>query len=242
MHQHEGEAIVLHAALHGEHGAVVDVFSKHHGKMRGFVPHVRRKLAILQPGNLVHVIHKARTAQQLGTMTLEILRPYAAQLMPYNAPMQALLSVCALYKTLMPEHVAHSLCYEGFGLFLQQLCQQPHVPHFWLRAYVELEYLLLAELGYRLDTTRCALTGRVEDLAYISPKTGRAANREAAAIYADKLLPLPAFMCLQHAQADPSRQDLIDGLALTEYFLHHWALAPHGLALPSNRAQLVRAL
>ena len=50
------------------------------------------------------------------------------------------------------------------------------------------ELALLAELGFGLDLSACVATGSVEDLAYVSPRSGRAVSREAAAPYADKLL------------------------------------------------------
>ena len=62
------------------------------------------------------------------------------------------------------------------------------------RLFVAFELALLAELGFGLDLGACAVTGTTEGLVWVSPKTGRAVSREAGAPYADKLLPLPAFL------------------------------------------------
>ena len=56
------------------------------------------------------------------------------------------------------------------------------------------ELLVLDELGFGLDLTRCAATGRRDELVYVSPKTGRAVSREAGAQWHDKMLALPAFL------------------------------------------------
>ena len=47
----------------------------------------------------------------------------------------------------------------------------------WPETYVRFELLLLQELGFALDLDRCAVTGATDDLAYVSPRTGRAVSR-----------------------------------------------------------------
>src|SRR5205814_5187270 len=59
---------------------------------------------------------------------------------------------------------------------------------------VHFEVQLLSELGFGLDLDSCAATGVKTDLAYVSPKTGRAVSRQAGEEFRTKLLPLPAFL------------------------------------------------
>ena len=54
-------------------------------------------------------------------------------------------------------------------------------------------------------STKCAATGATEDLAYVSPKTGRAVSRAAAGPYKEKLLELPAFLSTGGLPADDER-------------------------------------
>jgi DNA repair protein RecO (recombination protein O) len=93
----------------------------------------------------------------------------------------------------------------------------------------------LAALGFGLDLTACAATGVNDDLAYVSPRSGRAVSRSAGAPYHDKLLPLPGFLW-RGVVAEPA--DLVAGLMLTGHFLHHHLLEPQGRALPEARARL----
>jgi DNA repair protein RecO (recombination protein O) len=86
---------------------------------------------------------------------------------------------------------------------------------------------VLAALGYGLNMACCALTGATEGLAFISPRTGRAVTAEAAAPYAEKLLPLPAFMC---GGGDWDEAEILKGLDLTGHFLSR-----HVFAHPQNR-------
>ncbi len=105
----------------------------------------------------------------------------------------------------------------------------------WPARYVGWECGLLAALGFGLDLTRCAVTGAEGDLAYVSPRTGRAVSRAAGRPYHDKLLPLPEFLRLQTPAA---AVDIERGLALTEHFLKHHLLLPQGRPLPPARARL----
>ena len=84
-------------------------------------------------------------------------------------------------------------------------------------AYVVWECDLLAALGFGLDLARCAVSGTNQDLAYVSPRTGRAVSRETGAPYNDKLLPLPRFLWRPDTPTSPA--DLVAGLTLTRHFL-----------------------
>ncbi|MGX7836017.1 DNA repair protein RecO, partial [Campylobacter fetus subsp. venerealis] len=64
----------------------------------------------------------------------------------------------------------------------------------WSGAYLDWEMLLLDEMGFGLDLSSCAVTGALEGLAYVSPRSGRAVSRAGAGDWADRLLPLPACL------------------------------------------------
>jgi DNA repair protein RecO (recombination protein O) len=85
------------------------------------------------------------------------------------------------------------------------------------------------------------VTGAIEGLAYVSPKTGRAVTAEAGRLHKDKLLPLPAFLVQDRDR--PGRGDLIAGLRLTGYFLDRHVFA-HALkpGAAEARARLIERL
>jgi DNA repair protein RecO (recombination protein O) len=110
----------------------------------------------------------------------------------------------------------------------------------WTSAYLRWELRLLEELGFGLDLSACAVTGLVEDLAYVSPKTGRAVTRAGAGDWADRLLPMPAGL-VGDAVLPPA--DVLTGLRLTGFFLDR-GLRPvlHDKPLPEARARLLDLL
>ena len=91
---------------------------------------------------------------------------------------------------------------------------------------VRFELRMLEELGFGLDLERCAATGTNDDLAYVSPKTGRAVSRSAGEPYRDRLLALPRF--LYERQADAGPEEIIAAFRLTGYFLARHVFEPRG--------------
>lgn len=110
----------------------------------------------------------------------------------------------------------------------------------WPALLVRWEMMLLQDLGFGLDLSECAATGADADLAFVSPRSGRAVSRDAGQPYCDRLLKLPRF--LLEDGVSPSPQDVLAGFALTGHFLQRDALAPQGLALPRARERLIGLL
>ena len=109
----------------------------------------------------------------------------------------------------------------------------------WQTGYVLWELTLLRETGAGLDLTRCAVTGGTDDLAYVSPRTGRAVSKSSAGSWAPRLLPLPEFL---RTGAAPAQDDVLAALQLTGYFLHRNAVTHGRRALPPARLRLVDRL
>jgi DNA repair protein RecO (recombination protein O) len=102
---------------------------------------------------------------------------------------------------------------------------------------------LLDDLGVGLDLATCAATGTTDDLAYVSPRSGRAVSRPAGAPYHDRLLALPPFLLPDRPTGGNARvtpADVAAGLALTGHFLTTRVFGPRGLELPGARGRLLR--
>lgn len=232
------DIIILGLRPHGENHAIAEVFAHSHGRWRGMVHGARSKAkrAWLQPGNLARAEWRARTADQLGTLKLEPLAQTAATALHDSralAVLQALLAELGL----CAERAAHANLFDGARLVLEHL----HAPDICPALLARFELSLLAELGYGLDLSRCALTGATQDLAWVSPKTGRAASRAAGAPWAEKLLPLPSFL-LDAGNGEPSPAEVVQALQLTGHFLQQRLFAPRGRDLPAMRQRLPQTL
>lgn len=230
------QAILLNLRRHGEHGAVISLLSRDHGRVAGYVRGASGKAArgALQPGNRLLTTWQARLPDQLGAITWECLSANSALWLSDPKRLAALTSACALAELLLPEQQSHPAAFDGLAGLLENLGDDG-----WAALYVHWELGLLAELGFGLDLSNCAVTGQTTDLAFVSPRSGRAVSRAAAQPYLDKLLALPEFLLEKTA---PKDADVLAGLRLTGYFLERLALGPHGKGVPAARSRLVARL
>src|SRR5713101_4010234 len=144
----------------------------------------------------------------------------------------------AILELMTQEHGRHlGLVRGGAGSRLRPVLQPGNRLKATWRARLDEHLGLYAVEG--LDLDRCAATGATAELAYVSPKTGRAVSREAGRPWQDKLLRLPGFLSEAGSAAQPSAADLADGFAVTGFFLARHVLDPRGLALPDARNSFI---
>jgi DNA repair protein RecO (recombination protein O) len=231
------EGIVLGAKRHGESSAILELMTRGHGRHLGLVRGGAgsRLRPVLQPGNSVSATWRARLDEHLGIYTVEGLRLRTAAFLGAAHAVYGVTHLAVLTR-LLPERDPHPAVYvmlEGILDGLDDLRR--------LGAQVaRFELALLAELGFGLDLTQCAATGATSDLAYVSPKSGRAVSREAGEPWRDKLMPLPAF--LAGDEAEPSAADVGHGFAITGHFLSRHIFEPRGMTLPDARPQFIAAI
>jgi DNA repair protein RecO (recombination protein O) len=233
------EGVILGVRPHGETGAVLELFTRAHGRHLGLVHGGRsRKLRpVLQTGNHVDATWKARLADNLGHFAVELRKGFAAQVMDDPAALAALTSMAALAR-LMPERDPHPGLYE-VTLFVLGFLDEREV---WPALVVRWELALLEELGFGLDLSACAATGATSDLVYVSPRSGRAVSAQAGEPYKDRLLALPPFLRGRSPSAAVTGEHLEAGFALTGHFLEARVLSPRGLPMPEARARLLSYL
>lgn len=233
--------MVLAARKHGETAAIVQLLTRARGRHAGLVHGGAgaKSRGVLQPGNRLQVTWRARLAEHLGNFSCEQLHSGAATLLDDPLRLAALASACALSEAALPEREPHPAVYEGLLALIAALESSERISG-WGRAIVGWEMGLLAELGYGLDLTSCAATGRNDELAYVSPRTGRAVSLSAGEPYRERLLPLPRF--LASPGVAPVDDDILEALALTGNFLERHVFAALHKDLPQARSHLVERL
>ena len=231
------EGIFLGGKPLGEANLIAEILTLEHGRHLGLVRggRSRRIRPLLQPGNLVGVTWRARLSEHLGGFNVELMEAHGARALDDAAALSAIGTMAGLVK-LLPERDPHPELYAATLHVLRSFGE----PDIWPVLLVHWEFQLLQEIGFGLDLTECAATGTVEELIYVSPRSGRAVSREAGAPYGDKLLALPAFLLDETAPLTPA--DIAAGFALTGYFLERDVLEPHGMKLPSARERLLDLL
>jgi DNA repair protein RecO (recombination protein O) len=84
------------------------------------------------------------------------------------------------------------------------------------------------------------VTGGVDDLIYVSPRTGRAVSAAAGEAYKTRLLALPPFLLSAQGRLRPG--DIGAGLALSGHFLESFVFAALNRPLPPARMWLIDRL
>ena len=230
----EAPAIILDLRPYGEGDAVATVMTAEHGAHRGLArgAQSRARSAVWQVGNLITARWIARLSEQLGSLTAELVHPAAALAMDDPLALAILSSACAVAESALTEREAHLRVFDGLVSLIGHLQQGKDA----LTDYVRWELLLLADLGYGLDLSACAVTGATEGLAFVSPRTGRAVSKAGAGLWRERLLPLPAFLAGGGDSASPT--DWMAGLRLAEHFLERDAFGLLHRPVPAARLML----
>jgi len=207
------EGVLLSMRAHGEGSAIVEVFTARHGRHLGVVRGgaSRKMAAMMQPGSQLAVTWRARLDQHIGAFVAEPVASRAGVLADPLA-LLGLGSVVALVHMALPERAAHGVLYARTITLLDRMAAGED----WVAHYLAWEALLLEEIGFGLDLGRCAVTGTRDDLAFVSPRTGRAVSRAGAGDWAERLLPLPEGLA---GEAVLSPEAVAQGLRLTGHFL-----------------------
>jgi DNA repair protein RecO (recombination protein O) len=254
------EGIVLGARRHGEANAILELMTRGHGRHLGLVRGGAgsRLRPVLQPGNVVTATWRARLDEHLGHYAVEGIRLRAGAFLPVPHALYGVSYLAALVR-LLPERDPHPAVHDALEAVLDRVGDPAIAGALVLR----FELQMLAELGFGLDLTRCAVTGATTELVYVSPKSGRAVSRTAGEAWHDRLLALPAFLAPSvlspagggesgaerdgrglavHDREEASPDELAAGFALTEFFLARHLFEPRGLALPDTRPHFLNAV
>jgi DNA repair protein RecO (recombination protein O) len=237
------EGLIIGVRKFGETSVIVEAMTRAHGRHLGLVRggRSRKMQPFLQAGNSAELVWRARLDEHLGAFAVEPTSLRAARLMASAEALHAIGLVSALLR-LIAERDPHPDLYDTAILIADHI-EDERLPALLVR----LEIDILREAGFGLDLARCAATGGREDLAYVSPKSGRAVSLAAGAPYRDRLLPLPAFLRAGDARDDdqcknPPPGDIRDGFRLTEFFLCRDLYGPRGHGLPEARGAYLAEL
>ena len=232
------DAYVLTARPYGETGAIVEVLTRDRGKFAAYVAGgaSRRMKPVLQPGVRAVFSYRARTSDQLGAGSLEPTGEGPSALFDDPLALAGLAAATSVTAGALPEREPHPGAFHALAALTEALAY----PDIWPAVFVRFEAGLLQELGFGLDLSRCAVTDSSDDLAWVSPRTGRAVSVAAGEPYRDRLLRLPPF--LLSAQGGLGPGDIEAGLALTGHFLEAFVFAALNRPLPPARVWLIDRL
>ena len=187
------------------------MFTREHGLQNGIANNIKsaKNAHIYLAGNFVDFSWNARLVTHMGSIKCELIKAYGAKVMHNKLRLYALNSILSLIQVALKPH-------EKYTALFDMLHEYVAMDEFSFASYIKTELFILQEIGYSLDFSACAATGATENLAYISPKSGKAVSQEAGLPYDDMMLKLPAFLLDGEHVSCPVQ--IRDALNLTGYF------------------------
>src|ERR1051325_11807260 len=159
------DGIVLGVRRHGESSAIVELLTRGHGRHLGLVRGGAgsRMRPLLQPGNSVRAVWRARLDEHLGTFALEATRLRAATVLASSHAVYGVTHLASLAR-LLPERDPHEDIYDMLDRTLDDFDAAGEAAvHL-----VKVELAMLAELGFGLDLDSCAAPRSTSELIYVS--------------------------------------------------------------------------
>ena len=103
--QFKDEGYIAAIRRNGENSMIVNVITKEHGLIGGFVKGggSKKNAGIYQPGNRIFVDAYARIEENMLSLKTELLAPTAVSFMNSPAKLAALSSLCSLCAACLPE-------------------------------------------------------------------------------------------------------------------------------------------
>jgi DNA repair protein RecO (recombination protein O) len=230
--QWQESGVVLSSKSFAEDAKIVTIFNKTVGKTSGLVKGAKSSI---QLGDVCEALWRGRTAEQLGTFKIEtVFSPFTRA---FNDPLRvsAIESLCFLCAKGLPEKAPHPSLFDRIKTLLLSISDAN-----FAAKYALFEVKFLAEVGYGLDLSKCAVTGKTDNLIYVSPRTGCAACGEAGEKYKDRLFALPQFLISKNDT--PTDCDVFCSLQITGHFLKAYFCAINGGKLPLSRERLTTEL
>ena len=113
------DGIVLGTRRHGESSAILELMTREHGRHLGLVRggSGSRMRPVLQPGNLVRVLWRARLDEHLGHYTVDGLNLRAGALLSTSYAVYAVTHLAGLAR-LLPERDPHESVFDALDAIL----------------------------------------------------------------------------------------------------------------------------
>lgn len=206
---------------------IVKILSKEHGIWRGICS---SKMCV--PYDFVSFIWSSKLWDNLGYISILSSKSYFVDFFNNEMPLYCLKNISNMMKFVTERSGVADLYYS-----LESILNSK-TKDFFVKEYIYFLVIFLSEVGYPLDLTHCAVTGVVEDLFYVSPKTGRAVTKEKGDPYKDKLLKLPLFF--KHFNSSDrfmSAADFVEAIDLCNFFIKKNLENSNNVLIYNNRVK-----
>ena len=157
----EDECYLLSKRKFRENANIINVFSKSKGRVSGIVygGNSRKIKNYLQLSNKLFIVHNSKSENKLGYFKTELVKPISPLYFNDKERTSALLSLCSILNTLLPESQPNMTIYKSFEKFINSINLDN-----WIVMFVYFELNLIKDLGYDPDLVQFRNTNLKSDI------------------------------------------------------------------------------
>ena len=141
----EDECYLLSKRKFRENANIINIFTPNRGKVAGIVygGNSRKIRNYLQVSNKLFVFNNSKNDNRIGYFKTELINPISPNYFDDKKRTSALISLCSLLNSLLPESQPYMNIYKSFEKFIKILNLDN-----WIILYIFFEINLIKELGY----------------------------------------------------------------------------------------------
>ncbi len=217
----EDECYLLSKRKFRENANIINVFSQSKGKVSGVVygGNSRKIKNYLQLSNKLFIIHNSKNENKLGYFKTELLKPISPLYFNDKERTSALLSLCSILNTLLPDSQPNKNIYKSFENFINSINLKN-----WIILYIFFELNLIKDLGYdpNLDKFKIETDGNQIKKVKIDNYTYE----------------IPEFLILRTVPENISNDLIKKSLYFTRNIIQNKFFMPNSLIFPRSRILL----
>ena len=141
----EDECYLLSKRKFRENASIINVLTLNKGKIAGIVygGNSRKIRNYLQVSNKLFVFNNSKNENKIGYFKTELIKAISPNYFNNKEKTSALISLCSLLNSLLPESQPYKNIYKSFDKFINSLQLDN-----WIILYIFFEINLIKELGY----------------------------------------------------------------------------------------------
>ena len=154
----EDECFLLSKRKFRENASIINVLTLNKGKIAGIVygGNSRKIRNYLQVSNKLFVFNNSKNENKIGYFKTELIKAISPNYFNNKEKTSALISLCSLLNSLLPESQPYKNIYKSFDKFINSLNLDN-----WIILYIFFEINLIKELGY--DTNLSSFNNSTDD-------------------------------------------------------------------------------
>jgi len=218
----EDECYLLSKRKFRENANIINIFTKKKGKINGIVygGNSRKIRNYLQISNKLYVVHSSKNENKIGYFKTELIKPISPLYFNDKERTSALISICSLLNTLLPESQPNKKIYNSF----ENLINSINLDN-WIILYIFFELNLIKDLGY--DTNLNQYLKNTNVVGEIKKIKIDGYTYE-----------VPAYLILKKPPAEMSNKLIRKSLYFTRNIILNRFFLPNNLLFPKSRVIL----